>query len=113
MTVPMDLATMLSASQRRGRPLGAELDARQIPLRAAALEPGRDPKAALQRAMILGEDHVLLFTVRRGRKLPPSGPLSQRSRRPIGRIVADDGLWLCEDGGHRGRLQIDGYQHAT
>lgn len=103
----LDLATLLAASGG----LGAELDAAAVPIARAALRlaRGRRP-AALQRALGDGEDHVLLWTQAPGRSLPIGGPLTARARRPIGRVLAEPGLWLC-DGERRIRLAELGYQH--
>ncbi|MCK5941173.1 MAG: thiamine-monophosphate kinase [Planctomycetes bacterium] len=102
----LDLATMLRASGG----LGAELDAAAIPVRAAARRAAQgDARAALDRACYDGEDHVLLFTRRPTCALPPGGPLTARARRPIGRVVAEPGVWLC-DKGHRERLRVAGFE---
>ena len=92
----LDLQTMLTASQRSGTELGAELDANSIPVRRAARQlPGN----ALQHALSDGEDHVLLWAQRPTAKLSRGGPLSARARRAIGRIIKEPGLWLEQDGG--------------
>ncbi|MBX3463503.1 MAG: thiamine-phosphate kinase [Planctomycetes bacterium] len=104
----LDLATLLHASGG----LGAELFADAVPIRTAARRRARgDHERALRAALGDGEDHVLLWTQAHGRALPAGGPLSARARRPIGRVVAEPGLWLCRQG-RRERLQPQGYQHA-
>jgi thiamine-monophosphate kinase len=104
----IDLQTMLAAS---GCP-GAEIHTDAVPIRAAArrLAGGR-PSEALRRALVDGEDHVLLWA-QSDRPLASGGPLTARARRPIGRILATPGLWLVHRDGRRERLQPDGYQHA-
>ncbi|HEB52866.1 MAG TPA: thiamine-monophosphate kinase [bacterium] len=103
----LDLATMLDASGG----LGAELDAAAIPVRAAARRlAGGDRERALHRALGDGEDHVLLWA-QAPRGLAAGGPLSARARRPIGRVLAEPGLWL-RAGGRRRRLRPLGYEHA-
>lgn len=106
----LDLATMLAASGG----LGAEIDAAAVPVSRAARQLARgDVAVALRHALGDGEDHELLFTVRRGRRLPAGGPLSTAARRPIGRVVARRGLWLLTPDGRRQRLQPAGWQHAV
>ena len=103
----LDLQTMLTAS---GCP-GAELDAAAIPVRAAARRlAGGDRRAALQRALGDGEDHVLLWSQRQ-RALPSGGPLTATARRAIGRIVPTPGLWLVQADGTRQPLAVAGYEH--
>lgn len=105
----LDLQAMLEASGG----LGAELRGAAVPVRAAArrLEPGR-PDRALRRALCDGEDHCLLFGVRRGQRLASGGPLSARSRTPIGRVVAEPGVWmLARDA--RTPAEIAGYEHEV
>ncbi len=103
----LDLQTMLVASACPG----AELDARAIPVRRAARRlAGGDPRAALQRALGDGEDHVLLWS-QRPRALAAGGPLTARARRAIGRIVPTPGLWLVQADGTRQALAVAGYEH--
>ncbi|MBK8098418.1 MAG: thiamine-phosphate kinase [Planctomycetes bacterium] len=105
----LDLATLLRASGG----CGAEIDADAVPIAAAARRLARgDAEAALGHALGDGEDHELLFTVRRGRRLPGGGPLTAAARRPIGRVIARHGLWLLGSDGRRQRLQPQGWQHA-
>lgn len=108
----LDLQTMLNASRRSGKELGAELDAGSIPIRRAAHLIAGD---ALQHALTDGEDHVLLWAQRPAHKLPRGGPLTTRARQAIGRIIREPGLWLVQDGARR-RLPDDwpdrwGFQH--
>jgi thiamine-monophosphate kinase len=104
----LDLWTLLVASGG----LGAEIDARAVPIRPAARSLTRgDRAAALRRALGDGEDHVLLWTQAAGRSLPAGGPLGPRARRPIGRVVAERGLWLV-DGQRRTRVAPRGHEHA-
>ena len=107
----LDLATMLAASGG----LGAELDATAIPIRRAALTlAGGDRERALRHALGDGEDHVLLWSQAHGRALPRGGPLSERARRPIGRVLATPGLWLVHPGrDRRERLSPVGFEHAV
>lgn len=103
----LDLWTMLQASGG----LGAEIDAAAVPVATAARRlAGGDAKAALRRALGDGEDHELLFTVRRGAKLPAGGPLTSRARRPIGRVVREPGLFLVHNGA-RTRVEPTGHEH--
>lgn len=103
----LDLCTLLRASDCAG----AELYAAAVPVRAAARQLAKgDARAALQRALYDGEDHVLLWSQRAG-ELAPGGPLSRRARRPIGRVLAQPGVWLVHADGHRELLPVDGYQH--
>ncbi len=103
----LDLATLLASSGG----LGAELDAAAIPVsRAANQLADGDRQRALWRALGDGEDHVLLWTQKAG-ALARSGPLSPRSRTPIGRVLAEPGLWLLQNG-RRQALPVLGYQHA-
>jgi thiamine-monophosphate kinase len=103
----LDLARVLDASGG----LGAEIDAAAVPVRPAArrLERG-NAAAALRSALGDGEDHVLLFTVRAGARLPRGGPLSERARRPIGRVLRTPGLWLVDARG-RHRMEPLGHEH--
>lgn len=103
----LDLATLLLASGG----FGAEIDARAVPIRRAARRrAGNDRQRALWAALADGEDHVLLWTQRRGTVLPPGGPIPTRRRAPIGRIIASPGLWLV-DGLHRVCVPARGYRH--
>ena len=105
----LDLDTMLQASGG----LGAELDAAAIPVRGAARRAAHgDAGAALQRALCDGEDHCLLFGVRRGHELAAGGPLTARARRPIGRVTREPGITLVR-GGSRESLSVTGYQHEV
>lgn len=104
----LDLQTMLQAS---GMP-GAEIDAAAIPVHAAARRlSGGDLGRARARALGDGEDHELLFTVRRGRALGAGGPLTALARRPIGRVVPRRGLWLRSEDGSLEPLRPSGYEH--
>lgn len=105
----LDLQTMLTASSQHGAALGAELDASRIPIRRAAHQFGDGE--ALQHALGDGEDHVLLWAQRAKHELPGGGPLTNRARQAIGRVVREPGLWLLQDGVRR-RLPESGYQHA-
>jgi thiamine-monophosphate kinase len=104
----LDLQTLLLASGG----LGAEIDARALPISAAArrLAAG-DPRSALRHALTDGEDHVLLWAQTAGVALPKGGPLAARARRPIGRVLRERGLWLVHKG-RRERVQHEGFQHA-
>ncbi|GAB4143547.1 MAG: thiamine-phosphate kinase [Planctomycetota bacterium] len=107
----LDLATMLRASDRS---LGAELEAEAIPVSAAAARLANgDAASALRHALTDGEDHVLLFSVAKGRELPPGGPLKRRARRPIGVVLPRPGIWLRHPDGRRERLRPEGYQHGV
>lgn len=104
----LDLATLLQASGG----LGAELDAAAVPIRPAARRAALgDRDRALASAFGDGEDHVLLWSQAPG-PLPAGGPLGTRARRPIGRVLARPGLWLCR-AGRREPLAVTGYEHAV
>jgi len=103
----LDLATLLRASSNQ-KQLGAELFAERIPIRPAARKLPGEP---LQHALTDGEDHVLLWTQRDGQQLATGGPLTKRSRTAIGRVIAEPGLWLVQDG-ERHRLPAAGFQHS-
>lgn len=104
----LDLATLLEASGG----LGAELDERAVPVSPAARRLARgNPARALRHALCDGEDHVLLFTLRRGRTLPAGGPLRRRARKPIGTVTGEPGLWLRHADGSRTPLTPAGWQH--
>ena len=103
----LDLATLLAASGG----LGVELFAEAIPVTAAAKRrAGGDRERALQAALGDGEDHELLWT-QAPRALPPGGPLPAKYRRPIGRVLAEPGLWLVHGDGRRTPLPPLGYRH--
>ena len=104
----LDLATLLEASGG----LGAELDARTVPVSAAARRLAHgNPARALRHALCDGEDHVLLFTLRRGRTLPAGGPLRRTAREPIGTVTREPGLWLRHPDGSSTPLAPTGWQH--
>ncbi len=104
----LDLDRMLEASGGRG----AELQANAIPIAAAARKLAKQDKAtALQHALSDGEDHELLFAVRRGKALAAGGPLTQRARRPMGQVIAEPGIWLVDAHGQRRACPPQGYQH--
>ncbi|MCA8975940.1 MAG: thiamine-monophosphate kinase, partial [Planctomycetes bacterium] len=104
----LDLATLLQASGG----LGAELAVDAIPIRAAAVRAaGGDDAQALRHALEDGEDHALLWTVAKGRRMAKGGPLSQRSRVGIGTVTARPGLWLVHRDGCRERVLPRGYEH--
>lgn len=103
----LDLETMLLASGG----LGAELNAKAIPIRRVAYTRAKgDARVALRSALSDGEDHVLLWSQRSKGALRRGGPLTDRARKPIGKILPDPGLWLV-DGDERTRLQPVGFQH--
>ncbi len=106
----LDLATLLAASGG----LGAELDREAVPISAAARRRSRrSGRTPLEHAMKDGEDHVLLFAVPRGGRLPRGGPLRPAARQPIGRVTRAPGLWLVDREGTRVRLAAAGYQHEV
>lgn len=113
----LDLRRVLAASQARSRrPLGAVLAAAAIPVSAAARrlaghDRGRDREAGLARALGDGEDHALLFTLRRGVQLPASPVLAACGRTPIGEVVAARGVRLRDADGSVRALGAVGYQH--
>jgi len=112
--VLLDLRTMLSSSSaRRSQRLGAELYVDRLPLRAVVLRAARgDRQRAAEQAVGDGEDHVLMFTVSKGRELPAGGPLTRRARAPVGKVLARPGIWLVDKLGQRRRIEAGGYQHA-
>ncbi|HEX6812710.1 MAG TPA: thiamine-phosphate kinase [Planctomycetota bacterium] len=104
----LDLETMLRASGG----LGAEIDAAAVPIRGAARRlAGGDGPRALHRALTDGEDHVLLWAQAPRAVLPAGGPLAPRARRPIGRVIAQRGLWLVRED-RRERVEAGGFQHG-
>ena len=104
----LDLQTLLTASGG----LGAEIFADAVPVSRAARSIAKgDAEKALQHALRDGEDHCLLFTVARGKRLPVGGPLSARARRPIGRVLAQPGLWLVQPDGRRERVAAAGWEY--
>jgi thiamine-monophosphate kinase len=106
----LDLATLLQASGVAG----AELDAAALPIRPCARQRCRAAgQAVLPTALGEGEDYCLLWTQRAGRALAAGGPLTNRARRPIGRLRDRPGLWLVHAGGQRERLAVQGYDHGA
>ncbi|MCA8944278.1 MAG: thiamine-phosphate kinase [Planctomycetes bacterium] len=104
----LDLATLLIAS---GLP-GAELDEIAIPVHDDAVRAASsDGSTALEHALADGEDYELLFLVR-GDSLPADGPLAPCARRPIGRTIDREGIWLRAVDGSARRLEVGGYQHG-
>lgn len=107
----LDLQTMLDASSQSSRQLGAELDARRIPIRQAARDlAAGDFDRGLQHALCDGEDHVLLWSQHSSAVLARGGPLSARARQAIGRVITKPGLWL-RDGDVQRPLTVRGFQH--
>lgn len=105
----LDLQTMLTASGLHG----AELVVAALPVSRAAKQLScGEPARAVQHALQDGEDHALLFTVEKGRRLPAGGPLTKAARRPIGRILATKGLWLVHPDGGRERVAAQGWEHG-
>jgi thiamine monophosphate kinase len=109
----IDLAALLRASSRRGRPLGARLEADAIPVSAAARKHARGSAArSLMSALRDGEDYRLLFTVDpRWRELARGGPLRAAARAPIGVVQAAPGLRLAHPSGRVQRFPPLGYEH--
>lgn len=109
----LDLRRVLAASEVRSRrALGAVLDADAIPVSAAARRLARgDRDVGLARALGDGEDHALLFTLRRGVQLPAAPVLAACGRTPIGEVVATRGVRLREADGSVRALGAIGYQH--
>lgn len=104
----LDLWRMLVASGG----LGAELDARAIPIRAAAREQAKaSGRTPLHHALTDGEDHELLFAVKPRMRLGSGGPLTKRARRPIGAVVAKPGLFVRDGEGRLTRWQPEGFEH--
>jgi thiamine-monophosphate kinase len=92
-----DLANLCKSSG-----VGAVLEAINVPIHADALELSRrDGRTALEHALHDGEDYELLFTTH----------VADAPGIRIGRIVAENGLWL-EDFGARKNLEPRGYQHS-
>lgn len=114
--VLLDLQTLLAASSPgagSAAGLGAELFVERLPLRAVVLRQAEgDRLRAVERAVVDGEDHVLLFTVAEGAELPDGGPLRARARRPVGKVLDEPGVWLVDKAGRRRAVSEEGYQHA-
>ncbi len=110
----LDLRRVLAASQAaRHAPLGAVLSADAIPVSPAARRmAGGDRAAGVARALGDGEDHALLFTLRRGVRLPGSPLLAPCGRVPIGEVVATAGLRMRTGEGPPRRVAHVGYSHA-
>lgn len=105
----LDLATALQASGD----LGAILEPSAIPIRAAAHRlAGGDRAAGIRRALHDGEDHCLLFGVRRGATLGRGGPLTARARASIGRVIPTPGIYLAR-GDRLEEVPIRGFQHEV
>jgi thiamine-monophosphate kinase len=105
----LDLWTLLAAS---GRGLGAELFADALPVASAARGLARrSGRSALEHALADGEDYELLFAVAPRGRLAAGGPLAAAARAPIGRVVAEPGLWLAFAGGRRVAVPPAGFQH--
>ncbi len=103
----VDLWTLLRASDVPG----AVLDAAAIPIANAARRLARrDGRTALEHALADGEDHELLVAASPRLRWPELACL-RHARRPIGRLVAESGLWL-ELAGVRQRLEPEGWQHS-
>lgn len=107
----VDLSRMLEASSERvGVELGAELFAANLPIATAAHRAAEaSRRTPLQHALEDGEDHELLFGLRK--PLPVDGPLTGRSRKPIGCITETPGIILIDRSGGRRELQVAGYEH--
>lgn len=107
----LDLATVLHASgSAAGVVLGAVLDASAIPVSKAAHRQGETSgQSGLQHALSDGEDHELLFGLRG--PLMVEGPITARTRRPVGVVTAVPGIMIrWPDGRVEGCLP-EGYQH--
>ena len=107
----LDLATMLRAgSDARGGPMGAVLDAAAIPVSSAARRRAETSgQSGLRHALTDGEDHELLFGARA--PLAADGPLTARSRRPIGVVTSVAGIQLRWPDGRLEACEVEGYQH--
>jgi thiamine-monophosphate kinase len=105
----LDLHRVLMASGGHG----AELEAAALPISAAARRMAdRSRRSALDHALSDGEDYELLFTLPRRRRadLATDRLLPAQMRRPVGRIIANRGLWLVT-GDRRIELTPTGHQH--
>jgi len=99
----IDLSDGLSRDLRQlcnASGVGAVIDASAVPIHADAIEMGRDGRSPLEHALHDGEDYELLFTSSH----PPIF-------RPIGRITAEPGIWLEQDG-RRVPLEPKGWEHT-
>lgn len=107
----LDLDTVLRASSHSGSPgLGAVLDAAAIPISKAAHQLAETSgRSALSHALSDGEDHELLFGLRG--PLSVEGPITARTRRPIGVVTAVPGIQLCGPDGQLEECRPEGYQH--
>ena len=110
----LDLATLCRASG-----VGAELYASELPIHPDAQRAAEaSGDAAFRHALGDGEDYELLFTCRggdsaSGRLAAAGSSLSSNATRPIGRILAEPGLWWVDSGGARTPLDpSSGFEHA-
>lgn len=94
--------------------VGIELDAGRIPVaEAARAVAGALGVSALEWALHGGEDYELAFTVppARVREAVEAVRAGGVACTPIGRVVAERGLWLKENGRPRQRLTARGWDH--
>ncbi len=104
----LDLHTLLIASGG----LGAEIDAEAVPVhpssRRLARRTGRTP---LEHALEDGEDHVLLFTVRKDARLRVPPRFSEVMKEPVGVLSRRPGLRLRRADGGLVKLSPKGFKH--
>ncbi|MEE2887613.1 MAG: thiamine-phosphate kinase [Planctomycetota bacterium] len=107
----LDLATVLQASsQGKITGLGAILDAAAIPVAKAAHSQGKiTGQSGLHHALSDGEDHELLFGLRG--PLAVEGPITGRTRRPVGVVTAVPGIRIRWPDGRVEACGTKGYQH--
>ena len=110
LAVEADLTAMIDLSDGLSRDLshicqtsgvGAVIEAPRIPVHEDAIEMRRDGHSPLEHALHDGEDYELLFTT----------PRDVDDHR-IGRIVAEAGVWIEYEPGHREPLEPKGWEHT-
>lgn len=112
----IDLSTMLEASSRTiGHGLCACLTAERVPISAAARRLAhKTGKSPLQHAFGDGEDHALLFTMRRGRPAPRA--LGAVAQVPIGVVMRatprEAGAVFVDLAGQPRQRVSAGYEHV-
>lgn len=86
--------------------VGAEICARALPL---AIAGKRGTEVDLRHALHGGDDYELLFTARRGKRLP--NRIAGVPVTLIGQVRPGKSLFLAEGDGQRGELRPQGWQH--